>query len=88
MEGYFCEKRKIFNGENGPLPKVAVINADCPYGKRLIEELPPHVQLYHLEKKKILLLELEIYQFQILAPNLYWMVHLDQLLYLPNYWKI
>ncbi len=45
MESYFCEKRKIFNGENGKLPKVAVINHDCPYGKRLIEELPPQVHV-------------------------------------------
>ena len=45
MESYFCEKRKIFNGQNGSLPKVAVINADCPYGKRLMDELPPHVHI-------------------------------------------
>lgn len=45
MEGYFREKRKIFNGDNGNLPKIAVINGDCPYGKRLIEELPPQVQV-------------------------------------------
>jgi len=45
MEKYFCEKRKIFNGQNGVLPKVAVINADCPYGRRLINELPPQVHI-------------------------------------------
>jgi UDP-N-acetylmuramoyl-L-alanyl-D-glutamate--2,6-diaminopimelate ligase len=45
MESYFCEKRKIFNGQNGSLPKVAVINADCPYGRRLMDELPPHVHI-------------------------------------------
>ena len=45
MEDYYREKRKIFNGVNGPLPKVAVINGDCPYGKRLAEELPPQVQV-------------------------------------------
>jgi len=45
MESYYCEKRKIFNGENGKLPKVAVINVDCPYGKRLMEELPPQVHV-------------------------------------------
>ncbi len=44
MESYFHEKRKIFNGENGNLPRVAVINGDCSYGKRLIEQLPPQVQ--------------------------------------------
>ena len=26
MEQYYQEKRKLFNGMNGPLPKVAVIN--------------------------------------------------------------
>ncbi len=45
MEDYFREKRKIFNGENGKLPKIAIINGDCPYGKRLIEELPPQVRV-------------------------------------------
>jgi len=45
MEDYYREKRKLFNGENGPLPKVAVINGDCPYGRRLAEELPPHVRI-------------------------------------------
>lgn len=45
MEDYYKEKRKLFNGINGPLPKIAVINGDCPYGKRLAEELPPQVQV-------------------------------------------
>jgi len=45
MEQYYQEKRKLFNGMNGPLPKVAVINGDCPYGRRLIQELPPQVQV-------------------------------------------
>ena len=45
MEAYFNEKRKIFNGLNGKLPNVAVINGDCPYGQRLISELPPQVRV-------------------------------------------
>ena len=45
MEEYYREKRKLFNGTNGPLPKVAVINGDCPYGQRLMQELPPQVQI-------------------------------------------
>lgn len=45
MEAYFNEKRKIFNGLNGKLPKVAVINGDCTYGKRLMNELPPQVRV-------------------------------------------
>jgi UDP-N-acetylmuramoyl-L-alanyl-D-glutamate--2,6-diaminopimelate ligase len=52
MEKYFCEKRKIFNGENGSLPKVAVVNADCPYGKRLMDELPPQVQIISFGEDK------------------------------------
>ena len=44
MEEYFKEKRKIFNGLNGNLPRVAVVNGDCPYGKRILEELPPQVR--------------------------------------------
>ncbi len=44
MEAYFREKRKLFNGSNGSLPKVVVINGDCPYGRRLLEELPPQVR--------------------------------------------
>ncbi len=45
MEDYFREKRKIFNGENGSLPKIAVINGDCPYGLRLVDSLPPQVRV-------------------------------------------
>ena len=52
MESYFCEKRKIFNGENGHLPKVAVINIDCPYGRRLMDELPPHVHIVSFGEDK------------------------------------
>jgi UDP-N-acetylmuramoyl-L-alanyl-D-glutamate--2,6-diaminopimelate ligase len=52
MESYFCEKRKIFNGENGSLPKVAVVNADCPYGKRLMDELPPQVHIISFGEDK------------------------------------
>lgn len=44
MEAYFREKRKLFNGSNGSLPRVVVINGDCPYGRRLLEELPPQVR--------------------------------------------
>ncbi len=37
MENYFAAKRMLFDGENGAVPRVAVINADDPYGARLIE---------------------------------------------------
>lgn len=45
MEAYFNEKRKIFNGINSELPKIAIINGDCPYGQRLVNELPPQVRV-------------------------------------------
>jgi UDP-N-acetylmuramoyl-L-alanyl-D-glutamate--2,6-diaminopimelate ligase len=52
MESYFNEKRKIFNGENGSLPKVAIINGDCPYGQRLLRELPPQVRVLSFGMEK------------------------------------
>lgn len=43
MESYFAVKRRIFTGENGPLPKVAVINVDDLYGRKLLSEIPEEV---------------------------------------------
>lgn len=40
MESYYAVKRRLFNGENGPLPNVVVVNVDDPYGRRLLSELP------------------------------------------------
>ncbi len=44
MDAYFEVKQRLFNGEMGRKPKAAVINADCRYGRKLIEavkdELP------------------------------------------------
>ncbi|MEM1221318.1 MAG: UDP-N-acetylmuramoyl-L-alanyl-D-glutamate--2,6-diaminopimelate ligase [Verrucomicrobiota bacterium] len=39
MEAYFQVKRKLFTGEVGEMPKRAVINIECPYGRRLYKEL-------------------------------------------------
>lgn len=36
MESYFASKRRLFEGD-GPGPRAAVINADDPYGERLLE---------------------------------------------------
>src|ERR1700722_19493671 len=36
MEKYFQAKVKLFEGVGAPPPRVAVINSDDPYGKRLI----------------------------------------------------
>ena len=40
MDTYYKTKRKLFTGENGSVPNVAVINIDCDYGKRLSGEVP------------------------------------------------
>jgi len=39
MEEYFQVKCKLFNGDTGCLPSVAVVNSDDPYGRRLIEQI-------------------------------------------------
>ncbi|MFP4259849.1 MAG: UDP-N-acetylmuramoyl-L-alanyl-D-glutamate--2,6-diaminopimelate ligase [Opitutales bacterium] len=39
MEAYYQVKRQLFTGETGHRPSQAVINIDCPYGRRLIEEV-------------------------------------------------
>lgn len=41
MEAYYQVKRRLFNGETGHRPSQAVINIDCPYGRRLIEDVEP-----------------------------------------------
>ncbi|TVR51339.1 MAG: UDP-N-acetylmuramoyl-L-alanyl-D-glutamate--2,6-diaminopimelate ligase [Puniceicoccaceae bacterium] len=45
MEAYFEVKARLFTGQNGPLPKVAAINLDDPYGLRLLERIPQEVRL-------------------------------------------
>lgn len=44
MEAYFEVKKRLFTGEMGRRPKQAVINIDCPYGRRLLCELPAGVE--------------------------------------------
>lgn len=39
MEAYFDAKKGLFTGEMGRKPKEAVINVDCPYGRKLVAEL-------------------------------------------------
>lgn len=45
MEAYYQVKRRLFNGENGPKPAHAVVNIDCPYGRRLVKELDPSIRV-------------------------------------------
>ncbi len=45
MEAYYLVKRRFFTGENGPMPAHAVVNVDCPYGRRLIKELDASIKV-------------------------------------------
>ena len=45
MEDYFDVKSRLFTGELGSMPEVAIINADDPYGRRLIERVAGRVRL-------------------------------------------
>lgn len=39
MEAYFEVKKRLLTGEMGRQPRKVVVNADCPYGRRLITDL-------------------------------------------------
>jgi UDP-N-acetylmuramoyl-L-alanyl-D-glutamate--2,6-diaminopimelate ligase len=39
LEAYFQVKRRLFSGETGQPPKVAVVNLDDPYGERLAADV-------------------------------------------------
>ena len=41
MESYFATKKRLFSGEIGAVPRVSVVNLDCPYGERLLASLNP-----------------------------------------------
>ena len=45
MELYFKTKSELFNGKTGSAPRVAVVNDDNPYGKRLLNSIPPEVEV-------------------------------------------
>lgn len=44
MEAYYAVKRALFDGGNGRIPQVAVINVDCSYGRRMYNDLPDHLE--------------------------------------------
>lgn len=45
MEAYFETKKRLFSGQIGKDPKVAAINLDCPYGRRLHDELQDRLSI-------------------------------------------
>ena len=45
LDAYFEVKSRLFAGGTGAPPRVAVINLDDPYGRQLVEKIPPGVRL-------------------------------------------
>jgi len=45
MDAYYEVKKGLFTGHLGKLPRVGVINIDCPYGQRLLGELPGNLPI-------------------------------------------
>jgi len=45
MEDYFQVKARLFTGETGSLPEVAVVNLDDPFGRRLVPMIPDGVRI-------------------------------------------
>ena len=45
MEAYYSVKKRLFTGEMGRRPRAGVINIDCAYGRRLLKELAPGMEL-------------------------------------------
>ncbi|MBC7368495.1 MAG: UDP-N-acetylmuramoyl-L-alanyl-D-glutamate--2,6-diaminopimelate ligase [Undibacterium sp.] len=44
LAAYFDVKTRLFNGQTGATPKVAVVNLDDPYGVLLVTKIPAHVR--------------------------------------------
>jgi len=45
IEEYFSVKARLFNGDLGSLPKVAVINVDDAHGRKLVDLIPAGVRI-------------------------------------------
>jgi len=43
LEEYFAAKQRLFIGATGSVPRTAAINIDDPWGRRLLESIPPDV---------------------------------------------
>jgi UDP-N-acetylmuramoyl-L-alanyl-D-glutamate--2,6-diaminopimelate ligase len=40
LESYFAVKTRLFTGETGPVPRLAVVNLDDPHGAELVARIP------------------------------------------------
>lgn len=45
MEAYYEVKKRLFTGEMGHRPRAGVINVNCEYGRRLLQELESGIEL-------------------------------------------
>ena len=45
LEAYFEVKSRLINGGIGTAPRIAAINIDDTYGRRLVAEVPPHLKI-------------------------------------------
>ena len=45
FENYFAAKLRLFDGRNGTVPRLAVINLDDPHGRRLATLVPAGVRV-------------------------------------------
>ena len=45
MQSYYEDKKKLFTGATGNIPKTAIINTDDRYGEQLINEIPDSVRV-------------------------------------------
>jgi UDP-N-acetylmuramoyl-L-alanyl-D-glutamate--2,6-diaminopimelate ligase len=51
MENYFAAKAKLFDSSLGPAPRVAILNQDDPYGKKLLSiARSPQICTYGLDQ--------------------------------------
>ncbi|WPJ95286.1 UDP-N-acetylmuramoyl-L-alanyl-D-glutamate--2,6-diaminopimelate ligase [Coraliomargarita algicola] len=57
MESYYEVKKRLFTGETGSCPRAVVINVDCAYGRRLLEDIPKGVDVitFGIEAKTALI---------------------------------
>ena len=40
LDAYFAVKTRLFTGDTGPVPRLAIVNLDDPHGSNLVEKIP------------------------------------------------
>lgn len=74
MESYFQEKVRFFTGGTGCVPKLAIVNIDDAYGRRLIDYIPSEVRVITFGTSEHAMIRAENLSLtnQGLSFNLYW----------------